>query len=110
MRASLSSSEGARKPAAACYPGYRTAQGSSMGLLSQDVGIALRVLRKNAGFTVLAMLTLALGIGATTAIFSVVNVLLLRSLPYQDPGRLVLVSTASARQPEIGRASCRERV
>src|SRR5262249_9536757 len=70
--------------------------------LATDVRYALRMLMKNSGFTLTAVITLALGIGATSVIFSFVNGILLRPLPYRDSDRLVLLDETA---PKRGIAS-----
>src|ERR1700739_4151808 len=64
------------------------ARGSPMTSLRQDLAYALRQMRLSPVFTLTAMLTLALGIGATTAIFSLIHTVMLKSLPVVDPSRL----------------------
>ena len=73
-----------------------------MGTLRQDIQFALRMMRKNLGFTTAAVLCLMLGIGATTGIFTVVNAVLLQPLPYAHPEKLIRVYTEFPTFPNGG--------
>jgi putative ABC transport system permease protein len=76
---------------------------SSLETLWQDLRYALRMMRRSPGFTAIAVLSLALGIGANTAIFSLINILMLRLLPVKDPQQLVELLSRYPGEPRLDR-------
>jgi len=99
-RAEHEASRSARRSAhtLALHSGIRKA--TVLEPLSQDLKFAARALRRSPGFAMVAVLTLALGVGANTAIFSVVNGVLLRPLPVEDPDRLFAIGERSTSTPD----------
>jgi putative ABC transport system permease protein len=83
---------------------FRTSPKEQLYMLNQDVTYGMRMMRKNAGYTLLAMMTLALGIGANTAIFSVAHAVLLAPLPYRDGNNLIIVEEKA---PKAGQQNVR---
>jgi hypothetical protein len=80
-------------------PGLRLQQEEWLSKTAQDLRFALRVFQKNPAFTLAAILSVAIGVGAAVAVFSVVNALLLKPLPYQNADRLVIVWNTSPGWP-----------
>src|SRR5579871_1568522 len=80
---------------------FSTAPREHLSILGQDIRYALRMMRKNMGYTVIALLVLGLGIGANTAIVSVISTVLLRPLPYKNDGQLMVLHQ---RAPKSGSA------
>ena len=72
-----------------------------MRTLWQDARYGIRLLTRNAGFSLVSVLTLALGIGANTAVFSVMNGILLHPLPYEEPNRLMFLTEWSQQVPDM---------
>jgi hypothetical protein len=100
-----------RRPQLAGEFGNRTTQEArpemwgwnSLETLWQDLRYALRMMRRNPAFTAVAVLSLSLGIGANTAIFSLINILMLRLLPVKDPQQLVELLSRYPGEPRIDR-------
>jgi putative ABC transport system permease protein len=82
---------------------FTTAPREHLSMLRQDSTFALRMMRKNFGFTLAAIIVLGLGIGANTAIFSVVNAVLLKPLPYQHGDRLLMMRQSTPASGLMGR-------
>jgi putative ABC transport system permease protein len=76
-------------------------RGGALAGCWHDLRYAARFLRRNPGFTAVAALTLAFGIGGNTAVFTMVDAVALRSLPYRDAGQLMAIETRKAQQPEL---------
>jgi predicted permease len=88
------------RPIVAHQPPPAPSGGSTLVSFGKDLLYGLRLLGARPGFTVVALLTLALGIGANTAVFSVVNTLLIQPLPFPDPDRLVMMWEQDAETPD----------
>jgi putative ABC transport system permease protein len=87
---------------------FTTAPSEHWSMLRQDTGFAMRMMRKNLGFTLAAIIVLGLGIGANTAIFSVVNAVLLKPLPFANGDRLLMLSQRTVQGQGVGNSSVPE--